>query len=121
MLSFKYGTSTDYVMIDRNMTWGNANGSFQRLVDMDGSYLINIYHFVRKRLSMKQFQGFDERLLCVIEELLSERGIDIKKYPTFLPYQLDDGVWMFNGNPATEEQVLAHKLGLPVKEVEECA
>ena len=114
-LSFRFGTSTNYVMIDRYMEWGNTNGTSNKLVDIDDNYLINVYHFVQKRIKYGTCVDFDERLLCVIEELFTERGRDIKKYPTFIPYETAEGVWILDDRVATEEEILAHKLGLPMK------
>jgi hypothetical protein len=102
------------VRIDRNMVWGSIHGEKTRIKDMDDEYLINLWHY--HDLVANLNNRFSTGSICirsVIAEVLEERGLDIKDYPTTLPYE-NEGVWMLDGIEATEAQVLAYKLKLPI-------
>lgn len=105
--------------INRDMVWESMHGHKTKLKDMEDSHLINLHHYLTRRAALpwNNHETFDVSVMKVIVKVLDERGIKIKDFPTELPYEID-GEWYCNGIKATESQVLAYKLRLPIPQTE---
>jgi hypothetical protein len=80
-------------------------------MDMDDHYIVNMIKFLKRRRKQYGLQS-DVCIAAVLEELLEERGMSIKDFPTMLPYQTADGTWFWEGRPATEMQIKLYKMGI---------
>ena len=108
------------IAVNKNMVWGSMRGHKTKIKDMEDSYLINLYHYLTQigKVLNYQHKALDEFSLQIVAEVLEERGIDMADYPTPLPYEVN-GEWFYNGLPATESQVIAYKLRLPVPDAKQ--
>ena len=99
----------ELITVDRNLEWTSSHGIKTKIVDMDDTYLANLFdYFCRIRESKYTFEvikkfnesgdesclNFDSKLMLVIRELQKERGLkDEFMDRAQIPYKNPDGKW----------------------------
>ena len=132
-----------YTMVDRNMTWTSVHGVKTKLVDMDDTYLANLYDFMKtskhtyfdvdtktgKKINEYNFT-FNKIHRFYIIDISNKNEIDsdnqirnkiVNLNETFIP-QNNDGVrsifyWNFNENLTDKTSLLDYFLRSNLKEL----
>ena len=104
------------IIVDRNLEWGSVHGVKTKIVDMDDSYLANLYDYLSHRVNpqhlkdvieefnnaeddewrktLERITSFDIKLMLVIQEVQKERGLT-KGFMdrAQIPYKNPNGKW----------------------------
>jgi len=94
MKRFKITANGKEIIIDRNFIWESCHGVKTKIVDMDDTYLANLYDFLKNRSRYIFTKDFDTKMMEVIKELQEERGLKSEFMDRAqIPYKNPNGKW----------------------------